>query len=130
MAALPGQKAFAPLFNTWYEHTCGPVEPLPGRVVVYGVMAMQYYERCQQTLQDRELDVLLDKDLEDLAHTVVDRLYGAPYSHYWHAEANAVGAVRVLQQLKGTPLLIPPSDRKCDLWKGIPSKYQLPENQQ
>ena len=117
MAVLPGRKAFDPLFNTWYEHVCAPVEPLPGREVVYGVMALQYYELCQKTRQDRELDVLLDKDLEDLAHAFMDRLYGVPYSHYWQAEANAVGAVRVLSQVEGTPLLIPPSDRNCELWK-------------
>ena len=40
-------------------------------------------------------------------------------SHYWHAEANAVGAVRVLQQLQGAPLLIPPSNRNCKPWKDI-----------
>ena len=100
------------------------MEPLPGRDVVYGVMAMQYYELYQQTLKDRELDVLLDKDLEDLAHAFIDRLYGHPYSHYWHAEANVVGAVRVLQQLKGTPLLIPPSNRNCELWKDILSAIE------
>ena len=63
MAALPGRKAFVPLFNTWYEHTCEPVEPLPSRDVVYGVMAMQYYELCQQTRQDRDLGVIIEKDL-------------------------------------------------------------------
>ena len=36
MAALPGRKAFVTLFNTWYEHTCEPVEPLPGRAHVGG----------------------------------------------------------------------------------------------
>ena len=55
---------------------------MPGRNVVYGVMAMQYYELCQKTRQDKELEVLLDKDLENLTFTFINRLYKIPYNHY------------------------------------------------
>ena len=107
LRALPGRQAFAPLFNAWCANSCEPVAPLPDRGVFYGVMAMQYYEFCQQTQQERELEVLLDKDLEDLAHAFIDKLCGHPYSHYWHSEANAVGAVRVLPKVQGQPILMP-----------------------
>ena len=112
---MEGRPAFDALFDPWYAHSCQPVEHLPDRMEVYGVLALQFHDLCQTHKVNLGVNQLTDQDYQDMAHLFMHKLYGQPYSHYWHAEANEVGAQNILD-LGNVPLVVPPANENCVFW--------------
>ena len=88
---MDGKPAFEALFEPWYEHSCEPVEPHPDKEEVHGVLTLQSHDLCQNRRRELGVHQLTDQDYQDMAHVFMHKLYGQPYSHYWHVEANEVG---------------------------------------
>ena len=112
---MEGKPAFDALFEPWYEHSCKPVEPHPHREEVHGVLALQYHDLCQNRRSELGVHQLTDQDYQDMAHVFMHKLYGQPYSHYWHVAANEVGDQNILD-LGDTPLVVPPAYEHCPFW--------------